>query len=220
MSKRQFIAALLFTALTVGWAVIDFVRYESHESAAPKPPEPTPPPALTGDDGYFPLRVFDQQDDAHAFTARWYSKHLRVMEEPPLYPVAPVRPLCFRFLKTPTDCPSRVARVEADDQGWKVIGKRTAWLSEKEFGLIDRRMPRRLTADEAAHLRHLLDRLTFWSLPTTDDKFGADGTMWVLEGAHDGKYHVVERWCPDPRPFVDFCEYLLTLSGEAPAPDR
>src|SRR5438477_7376415 len=48
-----------------------------------------------------------------------------------------------------------------------------------------------------------LDRFSFWQAPTQEERSGADGARWILEGRSANRYHVVDRWSPPPGPFRD-----------------
>jgi hypothetical protein len=39
-----------------------------------------------------------------------------------------------------------------------------------------------------------------------------DGDQLIVEGVRGGKYHVVDRWMPDPA-YAELCRYMLDLTG-------
>jgi hypothetical protein len=57
-----------------------------------------------------------------------------------------------------------------------------------------------------------VNRGDFWQLPTreTPERLVKDGTYWYLEGAHQGRYHMVYRRAPELNPgrFTDIGRYL------------
>jgi hypothetical protein len=69
-----------------------------------------------------------------------------------------------------------------------------------------------LDAEQWNHLDQLLQEAKFWQLPTklVDDD-GPDGDQLILEGVSGGKYHVVDRWEPDPI-YKELCGSMLKLT--------
>ncbi len=52
-----------------------------------------------------------------------------------------------------------------------------------------------LDADTTRDLEQELTAMSFWRLPSRSSELpGQDGSSWILEGARDGEYHVVQRW--------------------------
>jgi hypothetical protein len=53
----------------------------------------------------------------------------------------------------------------------------------------------------------------FWKLDLNDKTARPnDGSVWIVEGVKDGKYHMVERWAPGPD-LHKACLYLLSISN-------
>jgi Zn ribbon nucleic-acid-binding protein len=50
-------------------------------------------------------------------------------------------------------------------------------------------------------------------MPVADDRQGLDGETWIIEGAHEDKYHAVHRWCPGQRPLLKIEKFLKAVSG-------
>jgi hypothetical protein len=57
-----------------------------------------------------------------------------------------------------------------------------------------------------------LEKADFWNMPQNEPPRGLDGANWIIEGAKDGKYHIVDRWCPEDGPFREAALYLIELS--------
>jgi hypothetical protein len=76
---------------------------------------------------------------------------------------------------------------------------------------IDRKLT--LGVEQWNQLQRLLDKATYWGLPTrlADDE-GCDGDQLIVEGVRAGKYHVVDRWDPDPI-YKELCRHMLGLTG-------
>lgn len=163
--------------------------------------------------GYFPAGALDPRPELEALFDDWFSKHLRSMDEPALYPVPNNQSLTFRFLGLPTWDKPYAVRVERHGDGWLLVGKMTEGDGGYDEGPIIRRVSGRLSSSEAHRLDKLRIKLAFWKLPAVSDKDGCDGVRWVLEGAELGQYHVAHRWCPEKDAFAEFCSFLGQLGG-------
>jgi hypothetical protein len=64
-----------------------------------------------------------------------------------------------------------------------------------------------------ADFLHLLDKANFWDLPVRDERFGLDGTTFIIEGVKDGKYQVVKRWSPEQGAYWDAAAFLLEFAN-------
>jgi hypothetical protein len=153
-------------------------------------------------------------------TERWYPRHLAAMKEPSLYEqrtntlVEQYRFLWLRSFRNPI-----AVRVRKDDAG---ITLRVVWLSGGSGykpGKIERDESFSLTKDQWGEFLKLLDKASFWDMPTDDKVMGRDGSQWILEGQSAGKYHHADRWTPSEElekrrleNFVACCRYLLKLA--------
>jgi len=109
--------------------------------------------------------------------------------------------------------PSTIVVSRGEDE-WQVAGKLTGALGSRvPEGALTAECGRVLTADEAAHLERLIDRLGFFSMPVEDDRHGLDGETWVLEAVEAERHHAIRRWSPEDVALVAFGEYLGALSG-------
>jgi len=56
----------------------------------------------------------------------------------------------------------------------------------------------RLTKEKTTWFLEKIEENKFWELQTVDrSRMGLDGAAWVIEGAKNGSYHIVDRWSPD-----------------------
>ena len=168
---------------------------------------------------YFPEGALSSNKRADEFTADWFSRHLRDMDEPPLWPPCDDRRPTFRYLALPSFGKPFAVRVQRDDHGgWDL----TATLidcgeSGRDAGRVVRRVHRKLGWFERSRLEARARRLAFWDIPAYDEESeGLDGFTKVLEGADAGRYHIVHRWSPPRGPFRSFCSYLSGLKGFDP----
>jgi hypothetical protein len=54
-----------------------------------------------------------------------------------------------------------------------------------------------LTKEQTQAFLVRLNKVGFWKAPyPLNDQKGTDGSQWIIEGAKEGKYHVIDRWTP------------------------
>ena len=79
-------------------------------------------------------------------------------------------------------------------------------------GAVVARVVRRVSGREAKRLRHALARADFWGLPQRPSDGLHDGAWWIVEGAVEDRYHVVNRWSPRPGAYRDLGLCFIELS--------
>jgi hypothetical protein len=137
------------------------------------------------------------------------------MGELPLYPAPLDRPLVIRFLCLPTWSSACCVRIESSGVSWRLIGKEMDGEAGFEVGNQVRSENRPVEGKEANQIAEFWRYLRFWSLPPEAERDGDvfDGTTYVLEAAHHGRYHVAHRDDPEwGDTFGEFCELLLRLA--------
>ncbi len=71
---------------------------------------------------------------------------------------------------------------------------------------------------ELSQLRALAEEVGFWAAPAVVARPGwvcVDGARWVVEGVRDGRYHHVDRHCPEDDSVAKLLGlHLIELSGE------
>ena len=78
---------------------------------------------------------------------------------------------------------------------------------------------RPLTDPEWCDLVNLVDRSSYWQLPSTvDEILPQDGAVWITDCRRAKKYHWVSRRVPDEQ-YAQICKYLIRLSGLQTAHD-
>ncbi len=72
-----------------------------------------------------------------------------------------------------------------------------------------------LTATDWANLDALAEETGFWTMATPDDsvRILSDGKPCMMEGAENGRYHVVVRSSPNPGAYTRLCNFTLSLAG-------
>jgi hypothetical protein len=101
----------------------------------------------------------------------------------------------------------RVKAIVAAEFAWPAAWSRDLRLAER------RRTERALSDDEWVDLIGSMQKAQFWEMSSTNDRWGADGSSWLLEARRGSGYHVVERWSPEDGPFRSLGLTLMRLGG-------
>lgn len=88
-----------------------------------------------------------------------------------------------------------------DSKGWS------------KFGNVDRANSRPLTNFEWRDFTDLLNRASYWNLPSTVNEINPqDGAVWLVDGLRTKQYHWVRRRVPRDQ-YAEICKHLIRLSG-------
>jgi len=153
---------------------------------------------------YFPPGSLGHDHQRDEFTNQWYSKHLRSLREPSLWETSQLdlTAEAYRFLYLRSfHHPISVRLVVAQDKTATLISKETHGKGGYEPGRLIRNRTIHMSKRQTEAFLSAPNELSFWSLPTFLEAEGnfiqLDGAQWILEGVHEGRYHVVDRWSPD-----------------------
>lgn len=167
---------------------------------------------------YFPTGVFSQYPDLSDSRSRWYAKHLRAMSEPSLLDTAKNKSSnIYRFLWLRSfHQPIAIRLTIRPDGAGQLIGVEMTDKSGYDPGVIATTQVVEVSQDQIGQFQDLLQTTEYWSMPTVDPRLHEerirDGAQWILEGARDGRYHVVARLSPRNETYREACLYLLKLS--------
>jgi hypothetical protein len=162
---------------------------------------------------YFPPGAFYPKPEHEKFIVDWYTKHLRAMGEMSLLSQPDSHAESYRFLWLRSFHHPVAVRVWRSGDGLFLNVKQLSGAGGYEPGRLIINQTRQLTNAEWDGFVSLLDRSCYWQLPAEIDEMGNDGAQWILEGAREGRYHVVDRWTPRSGDFRETCLYLLKLSN-------
>jgi len=142
---------------------------------------------------YFPDQIND-------FRQSWYGKQTSAMGEARIFNLAkPDGRLIFRFIWLRTFHHPMCVRLEHGKNGRTVLyGKEINGAGGYEPGILitDRKIE--LTAQLYEAFKEKLASVNFAQMATEEkDLEGKDGAQWIFELNDNGRYHVVDRWCPD-----------------------
>ncbi len=154
----------------------------------------------------------------------WYGGQLRAMGESQLCESRDHVGTVFRLTWIPSFHPSVTVRIVAAPDGYRLIAKILNGAGGYQPGSVAHDTTITLSDGDVSLLSRLLAEARFWELPTVaapDGTIGFDGAQWILEGLSVGRYHVVDRWTPQPTgpdgPFRHLAEWLLARSGLVPS---
>jgi hypothetical protein len=129
----------------------------------------------------------------------------------------------YRITFIPTHYNPIKIRVERHKNNYVLVAKRLSGLGGYDAGKLKTEKKRRLRPQEWNRLLALLREAGFWELPYLENEPGPnekgevtvtlDCSEWVIEGARDGRYHAVNRYCPEAKSFQAVGLYLVKLSG-------
>ncbi len=176
---------------------------------------------------YFPPLVFDETEDSNDYTVEWYSKHLEAMQEPSLWLASrSAEAHAYRFLWLRSFHHPVVIRLTIEKNGTGILSaKVTTGKGGYEPG--DLRTDKTLALSRAQVNQFLkqLGKAKFWSLPTEKEatvkvdadgnetvEVGLDGAQWIIEGAENGKYHIVDRWSTKKGAYRDAALLLIRFA--------
>jgi hypothetical protein len=162
---------------------------------------------------YFPPGAFYPKPEHEGFVVEWYAKHLKAMAEQSLLSYPESQAESYRFLWLRSFHHPVAVRVWRSDGGLFLNVKQLSGAGGYEPGRLITNQTRQLTNAEWDDFVGLLDHSCYWQLPAEIDEMGNDGAQWILEGAREGRYHVVDRWTPRIGDFREACLYLLKLSN-------
>ena len=113
-------------------------------------------------------------------------------------------------------------RIEKEGHRYALIAKRLDGQGGYGWGTLKDERRRRLTTKEWQTLLGLMNRISFWTLPTEDKEFEPDekgqvticldSTSWILEATRGGRYHAVDRYCPPQKGLKELGLYLVKLT--------
>ncbi len=90
---------------------------------------------------------------------------------------------------------------QLDTKGWS------------RFGKVNEANSRSLTRFEWRDFTDLLNRKSYWELPSTAEEIvPQDGAVWLIDGFRSKQFHWVRRRVPS-EDYAEICKHLIRLSG-------
>lgn len=144
-------------------------------------------------------QFFPPEGDTSAID--WYTRHLVALKEPSLWELSKKDPNAevYRFLYLRSfDSPISIRFVITGDGG-RLISKKTGGKGGFETGSLILSRESRLSKEATEWFLANLKEVSFWDIPAHGRASGLDGAEWIVEGVRQGRYHIVDRWSPDPK---------------------
>lgn len=141
------------------------------------------------------------------------NSHLASMHEPSFWRSA--REIeTYRILWLRSFDPPMAFRLVINADGTsKLVTKKTNGQGGYEPGVLVLDKTTQIDKRETEILLEALTQIRFWNLPADEGRvLGLDGSQWFIEGAKDGKYHMIERW--NGGEIRDWALRVMTKSGE------
>jgi hypothetical protein len=166
---------------------------------------------------YFPIDE-EGKKGVSGFQVQWYSKHLSLMKEKPLQPLAQdAKEEVYRFTFLPTWGDPQSFRLSKVNGEYVLTFARLDGDGGYDPGKLVETTTKNLLKKDVDEFLKLFGAVGFFAQPSEDEHRGLDGSEWILEAVSGGKYHVVVRWTPteyDPQKrgtvnFVKACEWLV-----------
>lgn len=171
-------------------------------------------PSLDAGDYYFPPGALDpSRSKIDGITRDWYSKYLHAMMEPSLSCGPRSDGSAFRFLWLRSFHHPIAVRAEREGSAVTLNVVELDGTGGSAPGGVVKRVQRVLSPAEQGQFLTKLQSVGFWEMKKNQDRFGVEGAQWVLEGAEDGRYRVIERWSPGPGAYRELCLLLLEFTG-------
>lgn len=158
-------------------------------------------PRAGSSEAYFSSAVFDSRPDWNKFIEIWYSGHLQALEEEPLPRKSSDKESeVYRFTCLRTFHPPFSIRVDVVEGGGGILMRKlSSGQGGYDPGSLKERYTMELSQQATVALREAIDTVGFWDMPTTKrEGVGFDGSQWIVEAVRNGRYHVVDRWSPQP----------------------
>lgn len=170
-------------------------------------------PSLDADDYYFPAKALDSRTKIDKMLQNWYGGYLKAMMEPSISCGVKPNGYAYRFLWLRSAHHPIAVRVQKDGSSALLVAVELAGDGEHTPGKILHRSQRLLSPTEEKEFLTKMKLAGYWEMPKNQDRFGAEGAEWIVEGAENGQYQVIERWSPKAGPYRSMCQVLLDLAG-------
>jgi hypothetical protein len=204
-SRRVSITAVLLVgaALVCGWSC-----------STREPAVRSECPSLDARDYYFPEgALHPSRSKVDGILRDWYSKYLRAMLEPSLSCGERRDGFAYRFLWLRSFHHPISVRIEKSGSSVSLNAVEIDGTGGRAPGGIVKWTQRTLSPAEQDRFLTKLKQVGFWEMRKNQDRFGMEGAQWIVEGAENGQYRVVDRWSPGPGAYRDLCAILLDLAG-------
>jgi hypothetical protein len=150
------------------------------------------------------VKMIREDDDPQFFAA---------FQEPPLYAMPDCVDEAYSLTWIPSFHPPVLVRLWRSGNKSFMLAKELDSKGWSKFGNLKETNARPLTAFEWRDLTDLLNRSSFWQLPSTiNENLPEDGAVWLVDGLKSKQYQWVRRRVPNEQ-YAEICKHLIRLSG-------
>jgi hypothetical protein len=150
------------------------------------------------------VKRIGEDDDPQFFTA---------FQELPLYAMPDCVDEAYSLTWIPSFNPPVLVRVWRSGNKAFMVAKELDTKGWSKFGNVKETNARPLTKFEWRDFADLLNRASYWELPSTvDEILPEDGAAWLVDGLRAKQYHWVRRRVPNEQ-YAEICKHLIRLSG-------
>jgi hypothetical protein len=165
--------------------------------------------------------IANKENDMDKFHRDWYSTHLKSMKEPSFSILEQKIESAYRFLWLRSFHHPIAVRIEKIGDQIILHAVELDGYGGYKPGKIKKFIEKIISLDDYQKHCELLAEIDFWNMNTILSNINLDGTItinadgahWILEGSSNGKYHVVDRWSPEPGKYREACLFFLKLAG-------
>ena len=155
-------------------------------------------------DAKFVSQRINENDDSQLFAA---------FQEPPLYAMPDCVDEAYSLTWIPSFHPPVLVQIWRAGNRSFMVAKELDTKGWSKFGSVKETNSRALTQFEWRDFTDLLNRASFWDLPSTiNETLPQDGAVWLVDGLRAKQYHRVRRRVPNEQ-FGDISKHLIRLSG-------
>lgn len=129
----------------------------------------------------------------------------------------------YRLMIWPTFYSPILVRIDRKDGVITLAAKKLKGQGGYDAKGIERQTNTRVSEKSFDKIRRLFVDSDFANMTSTDARYEPnanlnymvclDGSQWYLEQVIDGKHHLVNRYCPDEKKFIDIGLEIVKLSG-------
>jgi len=152
------------------------------------------------------VKKIREDDDPQFFAA---------FQEPPLNAMPDCVDEAYSLTWIPSFHPPVLVRVWRSGSKAFMVAKELDSKGWSKFGNLKETNARPITAFEWRDFTNLLNRSSYWEVPSTIDEIVPnDGAAWLVDGLRGKQYHWVRRRVPNEQ-YAEICKHFIRLSGLA-----
>ncbi|MBD3904769.1 hypothetical protein NAL32_10160 [Chryseobacterium sp. Ch-15] len=167
----------------------------------------------TYDENKYPRDTINNgpEDSLSLFRNKWYSKHLKSMNEISLFDKRDKDLKIFRYTNLGTWSNPFVYKMENINDNIVLTYAQSDGLGGYQTGKIVKEYKKKISVENWNGIISKASDINFWNIGTHDPNIVLDGEEWILEILIGEKYHLVTRNSPEnnnSKEFAELCNLL------------